>query len=70
MTNEHALAIAKSELAYYKQVKKDGITIRDWLEFWEIVVDALESNCCEECSNWIGNLTRFIAEQTKNKGEL
>ena len=42
MTNEHALAIAKSELAYYRQVKKDGITIRDWLEFWEIVVAALD----------------------------
>ena len=43
MTNEHALAIAKNELAYYRQVKKDGITIRDWLEFWEIVVAALEN---------------------------
>ena len=42
MGNEQALAYARHELEYYKQVKRDGIAMTTSLEFWSIVVDALE----------------------------
>lgn len=42
MTTKQALAYARHELEYYKQVKKDGIAMTTSLEFWSIVVDALE----------------------------
>lgn len=44
MTNEQALARAQHELNFYRQVKKDGVTMTDNLDFWEKIVEALESN--------------------------
>lgn len=48
MEIKQALAKAKNELAFYQQVKKDGIAMKESLEFWEAVVDALEKMRGEE----------------------
>lgn len=48
MGNEQALAYARHELEYYKQVKRDGIAMTTSLEFWSIVVDALEDKAARE----------------------
>lgn len=48
MGNEQALAYARHELEYYKQVKRDGIAMTTSLEFWSIVVDALEDKVARE----------------------
>lgn len=42
MTNKQALAFARHELEYYKQVERDGIRMTKHIEFYEIVVKALE----------------------------
>ena len=42
MTTKQALAYARHELEFYKQVKKDGIAMTTSLEFWSIVVAALD----------------------------
>lgn len=42
MTIKQALEYAKHELKHYKQVERDGIRMVDHIEFYEIVVDALE----------------------------
>lgn len=42
MTNKQALAYAKHELEYYKQVEREGIRMSQHIEFYEIVVGALE----------------------------
>ncbi|MBQ0078386.1 MAG: hypothetical protein KBS66_00650 [Eubacterium sp.] len=42
MTDKQALAFAKHELEYYKQVERDGIRMTQSIEFYEIVVGALE----------------------------
>ena len=42
MTNSQALARAQHELNFYRQVKKDGVTMTDNLDFWEKIVEALE----------------------------
>ena len=44
MTNKQALAYAKHELEYYKQVERDGIRMSQHIEFYEIVVEALENH--------------------------
>lgn len=47
MTNSQALARAQHELNFYRQVKKDGITMTDNLDFWEkIGVVTNEINLC------------------------
>lgn len=48
MGNEQALAYARHELEHYKQVKRDGIAMTTSLEFWSIVVDALEDKVARE----------------------
>lgn len=42
MTNKQALAFARHELEYYKQVERDGIRMTRHIEFYKIVVNALE----------------------------
>ena len=42
MTNKQALAYAKHELEYYKQVEREGIRTSQHIEFYERVVEALE----------------------------
>lgn len=48
MTVKQALEYARHELEYYKQVEREGIKMVNHIEFYEIVVDALEKMRGEE----------------------
>lgn len=66
MTNKQALAFARHELEYYKQVERDGIRMTKRIEFYEIVVKALElmekpkRQYCGDCKHRIEDEYRQI----------
>lgn len=48
MTDKQALAYAKHELEYYKQVERDGIKMIEHIDFYGKVVDAFEKQMPKE----------------------
>lgn len=48
ISNKKALAYAKHELEYYKQVERDGIRMSQQIEFYKRVVAALKKQTPQE----------------------